>query len=98
MASLENQVIGGVVALLFGLFSWMFKKTEKKAHDADRKANECLTKNDHFETRLASVESELKALRNIEVDQAVIKSEITHVKHAIDSIARHIEKSNKSNE
>lgn len=89
MATLETQVIGGILALVMGVFGWMFKNTATRANNASALSKE-------LKNRVDKIDEELKVLRKIEVDQGVIKNDMNHMKNDMAKIARHLERQAKN--
>jgi hypothetical protein len=85
MAAIETQIIGGVVALIMGVFGWMFKNTATRANNASALSKE-------LKNRVDKIDEELKLIRRIEVDQGVIKNDISHMKNDMAKIANHLER------
>ncbi len=85
MASIEGEVAAGFLTILLGIFSWMFKSTATRANNANALSKE-------LSKRVDKVEEELKVLRRIEVDQGIIKNDMSHMKNDVAKVARFIEK------
>lgn len=90
MGSIEGEIAAGILALIVGLFGWMFKNTATRANNANALSRE-------LSKRMDKVEEELKVIRKIEVDQGIITNDISHMKNDMAKIARYMEQGAKKN-